>query len=488
MTRNLLPPRCWLTITIGLLLWMLSLIIIIEHEVALSSWDHHYDRIPAHEQGTTPIPTTTITTTATRKSSSLHILLLTCNRPETLSLALESWAAVRSIQGVPFTVSRDCRDNESEAILRRFRQGGGNLSHIAVVDSFQIDTKEEGAQKLLTDERVSRHWLSAMNAMFARHGAAGGGEAQPDHVIYVEDDQVVSPDFLEAARVLISAASSLCADCFSLNMGCRGDCWGALSSDPLDVIRMESGNTGTIFSRRQWARAFGNESSQVGEAFCDMRGIWDENVHKLASLGRIPEYALTYLKPRIQHLTTCRSSRTHSGYNDDDGRAGQAPDWCALPAASGGGLRVRLERHAREQRTHGDVCRTSDGGFFCPVGCRHSAKAPFCTVDDHRSPAGPCRAIGAKPDPATVARKVRCSWDAEVARFMEKFQKEGEEVSEGGTSLVVDGGPSMSSLLHDRGVAHFKRSSTKIPRADAVTRERCRVAARAGLLRRSVRI
>lgn len=225
----------------------------------------------------------------------IHVIVLACNRPETLDLALETWANVDGIATTPITVSTDCRHEQTEIVVQKW-QASSALKHLRLVHSFQADIIETGAQQSMTDERVTRHWLSAVNRIFA-NGA--------EHVIYAEDDHIVTPDFLKSALRIIAAKDSLCPACFSINMGCRGDCWGRKSSDPLAVIRMESGNTGVIYERAKWKGFI----AQI-DTYCNMLGIWDINLHIMGALGKVSPLALTYLASRIHHLTTCYSSRT----------------------------------------------------------------------------------------------------------------------------------------------------------------------------------
>lgn len=70
------------------------------------------------------------------------------------------------------------------------------------------------------------------------------------------------------------------------------------------------------------------------------------------------------------------------------GAAGECADAAGAGADWAMGLSVAIERHAQEEG-HGDVCRTSDGGFFCPASCSSTAAAPFCAAGDGYSP---CRA------------------------------------------------------------------------------------------------
>ena len=219
------------------------------------------------------------------------IVILACNRPLELESALTTWAAVWGIAQTPVTVSMDCRHNETLAVVQRW-QARPALSHLRLVFSSQVDVVEKNS-----DERVTRHWLQAVNRCFQKDDVA--------HVIYAEDDQVVTPDILTSAVRLIAAKPVLCPECFSLNLGCRGNCWGRRSTNSAAVIRMESGNTGVVYSRLEWEKFIAQ-----ADTYCDMLGIWDVNVHIMGAMRKISPLSLTYAMPRVHHLSTCFSSRT----------------------------------------------------------------------------------------------------------------------------------------------------------------------------------
>lgn len=225
---------------------------------------------------------------------SMCAVILACNRPDELSEALSSWS---NQLGLPVTISMDCESPESDKIVDEWVQKQPLWRKI---DSFQRDKKET-----FSEERIARHWVSSLARMFRR--------PECDYVIYAEEDQIVSGDFFDSAKTMVSAFD-MCPTCWSMNMGCHRDCWGKRESNPSAVIRMESGNMGVIYTREGFRKFMDHI-----DIFCEMRGNWDNNVHSMAALGHIKPHSLTFLHSRIHHLSTCRSSRTgitHETYCD----------------------------------------------------------------------------------------------------------------------------------------------------------------------------
>lgn len=225
-----------------------------------------------------------------RMSASLAVLILACNRQKELDYALESWSEVRGIHKIPVIVSIDCNPGVSIDIAAWQARG---LQQLSVNSSFQRHVVETGAQKVRTDERVTRHWLSAVSRALAQY----------EHVLYAEEDHVVMPSILQDVGPLLEAGKE-CTDCFAVQLGCHGDCWGMAIKDERAVGKMEQGNMGVVYSRDQW-EAFGRDIHE----YCSMYGIWDVNLHTFLQ-ERQRRYALTYLSTRIAHLPTCQSART----------------------------------------------------------------------------------------------------------------------------------------------------------------------------------
>jgi len=220
------------------------------------------------------------------------ILMLACNRAEETSFALSAWSRVKGIGSVPLFVSVDCipgvNINEDFWIAKGLR--------IRALSSHQRGVTESGEQVHRQDERVTRHWLWAVSRVLSEH----------DFVLYCEDDHVVLPEILNDMHALLTFAREACPNCFAVQMGCHGDCWGAVTDNASLVGLMEPGNMGVVYSREKWQWFTGHIAD-----FCESYGGWDVNLHLFLQKHTELRYALTFLKTRIQHMTTCRSSRTH---------------------------------------------------------------------------------------------------------------------------------------------------------------------------------
>ena len=99
------------------------------------------------------------------------------------------------------TVSLDCVHAETEAVIDKWSQKNPNIVKVSSFQRFHVET---GDQARLTDERLTRHWLSANVRMFS--------ESSCQYVIYAEDDQIISHDFQSAAEKLIRAFD-MCPTC-----------------------------------------------------------------------------------------------------------------------------------------------------------------------------------------------------------------------------------------------------------------------------------
>ena len=222
------------------------------------------------------------------------VLILACNRPDALHEALTTWSEV----AYPITVSMDSMHMKTYEVAKQWQKKMPNLE---VVMSFQAYLTETGEQAKKTDERITRHWISAITRLFYQKNC--------EYVVYAEDDHVIGKNFEMSLQTLIPALNG-CTECFSANMGCHGNCWGMRSMFPHDVARMETGNVGGVY----WKRHFIQFLEHI-DIFCDILGTWDVNLNIMQIMQAIPPYSLTYLLPRIHHLSTCYSSRTKRTLN-----------------------------------------------------------------------------------------------------------------------------------------------------------------------------
>jgi len=246
------------------------------------------------------------------------ILMLACNRMQETTFALSSWSKVHGVARLPFYVSIDC----SPGITLDEDAWGSLGLRLRVLSSHQRFAAEVGEQALRRDERVTRHWLHAVTRVLSVH----------EFVLYVEDDHVVLPEILLDMSALLALGQRTCPNCFAVQLGCHGDCWGAATTDASLVGLMEPGNMGVVYSRDRW-RWF---AARIAE-FCRPYGVWDVNLHRFLETQSEFKYALTLLKTRIAAMPTCRSSRTRMRADCDWApvRAGiQAFLRTAVPAAN----------------------------------------------------------------------------------------------------------------------------------------------------------
>jgi len=231
-----------------------------------------------------------------RVSRHIAVSLMACARPAALNLSLASLErasaryAARWGEVVPVYVSMDCWHDgtDMEGLV-----GAWNSSKFLVYAVWFKEARE-ARDAQWADERVARHWLQSVGALF---------NAGYHYVVHLEEDHAVAWNFFDDLVVLLGWASY--AACY--NMGCGGDCWGSISGNEGHVTWMEAGNMGVVYSRQFWDRFL---QADVRERFCGMRGNWDINVHILQSEGKLPVPCATYAMPRVGHMLNVGSARS----------------------------------------------------------------------------------------------------------------------------------------------------------------------------------
>ena len=207
-----------------------------------------------------------------------HVLILACNRKEELDTALYALSQAHLAHAADVTVSVDCPDGPDSS------QYSQSFHSIRFVDSYQRYVPFDAWK----DERVARHWLSAITRVF-REGHA--------RVLYLEEDHVVMPDIFYAANRFQRPDS-----CSTLNLACHKPCNGRYTGDAAVAGKGLVENIAIVHYSHTWA-AFIHSDELV--RFCSARGDWDINLH---NLGIAPSYQV--YKPRAYHLPSCTSSRT----------------------------------------------------------------------------------------------------------------------------------------------------------------------------------
>lgn len=223
-----------------------------------------------------------------KRDDVLHVVILACNRRIELNMSMFALTQVYEKHLLNITVSLDC----AESFLNIFPVYRHEFGALQVVDSYQRHVAVDDWR----DERVARHWLSAITRMF---------ESAPniEHVLYMEEDHVVMPDIYVAANKY----KNTCKDCFAINLACHKPCYGRFSRSPHAIGKAGIANIGVLYIRKQWLQFL---KSKALSLFCSLRGDWDINMKGVTSKELIPKYNLQLLKPRVYHLHDCVSART----------------------------------------------------------------------------------------------------------------------------------------------------------------------------------
>lgn len=229
-------------------------------------------------------------------NKSIAVSIMGCARFLALNLSLKTLhsASLRyfstNFELIPVYVSLDCWNSkvDMESVVNFWNQ-----SHFLVYFSWFSEAFEERDNQW-SDERVARHWLSSVDALFSMGY---------DYVVHMEEDHAVALNFFTDLVNLLSWAPHS-TTCF--NMGCGGDCWGSFSENPKHVTWMEAGNMGVVYARSFWDKFF---FPGLLSRFCGMRGNWDINIHILQSEGTLPQPCATYALPRVGHMQNVGSAR-----------------------------------------------------------------------------------------------------------------------------------------------------------------------------------
>lgn len=226
----------------------------------------------------------------------LAILILTCNREMALEALLHTLSYTESISLRTVYISIDCNPGPVINLTRWYSRG----LKIRIIESHQRHIVETGTSKERKDERVTRHWLHAVNTVLLQH----------DYVLYLEDDHLVHPSILNDAEALLLMQPKMCPTCFAVQLGCHRDCWGMASTTTTasDVARMEPGNMGIVYSSNMWKWFM-----QYVDEYCSIYGSWDVNLHHVLSVHKKHQHALTFLKSRVVHNSGCGSDRISLG-------------------------------------------------------------------------------------------------------------------------------------------------------------------------------
>jgi len=200
------------------------------------------------------------------------ILILACDREEELAVSLHSIEKMKDSDEADVVVSFDCHMPNRSHLYNRYRS---SFRSLRFVDSYQLNFQRDA----WTDERVARHWVSAITRVLSVH----------PQVVYLEEDHVVMPDFIEAVD---HYKKQNCSACFEVDIGCHLPCKSELS------------NMGVIYFQHTWMEFLENGF----EGWCSRRGDWDHNLRKYTEEARMGSYRTD--RTHVKHLHDCVSART----------------------------------------------------------------------------------------------------------------------------------------------------------------------------------
>lgn len=187
-------------------------------------------------------------------------------------MSLYSMEKMKDSDEADVVVSFDCHMPNRSHLYNRYRS---SFRSLRFVDSYQINFQRDA----WTDERVARHWVSAITRVLSVH----------PRVVYLEEDHVVMPDFIEAVD---HYKNENCSACFEVDIGCHPPCKSELS------------NMGVIYFQHTWMEFLENGF----ERWCSRRGDWDHNLRKYTEEVKMGAYRAD--RTHVKHLHDCVSART----------------------------------------------------------------------------------------------------------------------------------------------------------------------------------
>jgi alpha-1,3-mannosyl-glycoprotein beta-1,2-N-acetylglucosaminyltransferase len=201
-----------------------------------------------------------------QQDAPIPVLLFTFNRADNLRSTLESVLANRPAgleANHPIFISQDGADPATTAVAREFvdnAQGNPRRAHVHHLHFRWEDNAvpiEPAHMQWVTYYKIATHYKWALHQVFDRMAEGGvAGSAQPatsrfDHVILLEDDMHVSPDFFAYFRrtrhLLDADPTLLCVSAWNDNGR------PPLSNDPHQLYRTDCfPGLGWLLSRRLW--------------------------------------------------------------------------------------------------------------------------------------------------------------------------------------------------------------------------------------------
>lgn len=161
---------------------------------------------------------------------------------------------------------------------------------------------------------IKHHWWWKVNTVFDRLYET---QNYSGYVIFLEEDHIVAPDFIEVAKQLIGMRNSQCTDCDFINLGMYNkvkNYAGVAHRATVGIWNAGKNNMGFGFNRETW-----NVIKGCAENFCsydDYNWDWSLNTLGTACLGR-PLKVLVVKAPRILHIGTC-GTHHHKSCNEQE--------------------------------------------------------------------------------------------------------------------------------------------------------------------------
>jgi len=211
----------------------------------------------------------------------LKVLILACDRHDELDMSLYALGEAHLARSAHVVVSVDCI--VPWKFYDMIRSHSSRFNTLKIQSSYQQHVEPDAWK----DERVARHWISAISRMFY-DGA--------ERVLYLEEDHVAMPDIFLAANRFDNA----CPSCFAVNLACHKPCGGMYTTDQASAGIGVIGNIAVVYYKSKWL-----DFIRRRHRFCSVRGDWDYNLKWLYQYRCLQVY-----KPRAYHLHDCRSART----------------------------------------------------------------------------------------------------------------------------------------------------------------------------------
>ncbi|KAK4524791.1 hypothetical protein GAYE_SCF06G2694 [Galdieria yellowstonensis] len=214
----------------------------------------------------------------------IPIVLLVGDRVQYIQTTLEKLYEAEGIQDAPIFISRTSRNQNVTELCNRF-----SLSHSKFVLFFPFDFEESIHPRF----RLKVHWLWILYHLFESLKS----HACFSHILVLEDDLIVSPDFYTTGLSLIEICRKLQKKgipIYNVNLynGINPTC----SLNAVEIVS-HFDSLGYLISRETF-----EEIWKHLDIFMSCNDGWDHSVRLLQVLGMIPRYNLQPCISRTRHI------------------------------------------------------------------------------------------------------------------------------------------------------------------------------------------